>query len=113
MAIHHLGYREWDQPRTGHWLRPKYIALSGIALVWRRKWLRLMLMLAWLPIAVPAFGIFAFESSLNEPGFLRVVANLIAGPLQRPDIAFMVLADPESARHEVWTLLIMAFATRN
>lgn len=109
MAIHHLGYREWDQSRTRHWLRPKYIALSGIALVWRRKWLRLMLMLAWLPIAVPAFGIFAFESSLNEPGFLRVVANLMAGPLQRPDIAFMVLADPESARHEVWTLLIMAF----
>ncbi len=109
MPIHDLGYRPWNGEKCGRWLRPRFIAASGIALVWRRKWLRLMLMLAWLPIFVPAIGIFAFEYSSTEPQMLQFVGNLVGGPLQRPDLAMQLLADPDSARHEVWTLLIMAF----
>ena len=109
MAIHDLGYRIWDGVRTKGWTRPLYIASSGVALVWRRRWLRLMLMLAWLPIFVPALGIFAFEYSSTEPEMLQVVINLVGGPLQRPDLAVQLMTDRDGARHEVWTLLIMAF----
>lgn len=109
MAIHDLGYRSWVGDRTKSWSRPLFIATSGVTLVWRRRWLRLMLMLAWLPIFVPALGIFAFEYSSSEPEMLQVVINLVGGPLQRPDLAVQLMTDREGARHEVWTLLIMAF----
>lgn len=109
MPIHNLGYREWSGAKTSRWLRPRFISKSGIALVWRRRWLRLMLMLAWLPIMFSALGIFAFEYSATEPRAARVVANIIGGPLGRPDLALSLLADPDASRHDVWTVFIMAF----
>jgi len=109
MPVHDLGYRGWDGSKTNRWLRPRFIALSGITLVWRRRWLRVMLMLAWLPILVPAIGIFAFEYSENEPGMKRFVANFVGGPLGRPDLALGVMADADASRHDVWTLFIMGF----
>ena len=61
MPVHDLGFRHWEGERTPAWLRPWFVARSGVSLVWRRRWLRTMLMLAWLPIVVPALGIFIFE----------------------------------------------------
>ncbi len=56
MPVHDLGYRAWLGQRMPRLLRPWVVAKSGIALVWRRKWLRLMILLAWLPIVFPALG---------------------------------------------------------
>jgi len=109
MPVHDLGYRAWEGSRTPRILRPLFVAQSGVSLVWRRKWLRLMLMLAWLPIVVPAFGIFAFEYSSTEPGMQRFVVQFLSGPMQRPDLAMLSMSDPNAARHEVWTMLIMTF----
>jgi hypothetical protein len=69
----------------------------------------MMLMLAWLPIIVPAMGIFAFEYSATEPGAQRPVAGFLRGPMQRPDLALETMRDPSSARHEVWSTLILAY----
>jgi hypothetical protein len=85
------------------------VARGGVSLVWRKRWLRMMLMLAWLPIIVPAFGIFAFEYSSTEPDMQQMVFQFLRGPLQRPELAWEVIRDPESARHEVWSTLILAF----
>ncbi len=46
-----------------------------------------MLMLAWLPMIVPALGIFIFEYSSTEPQMQRGVSQMLRGPLQRPDLA--------------------------
>jgi ABC-2 type transport system permease protein len=109
MPVHDLGYRPWQGRRTPRILRPLFVAQSGVSLVWRRRWLRTMLMLAWLPIVFPAFGIFAFEYSSTEPGMQQFVVQLLSGPFQRPDLAMVALTDPDAVRHEIWTILILGF----
>jgi ABC-2 type transport system permease protein len=109
MPLHDLGYRRWQGSRTPRLLRPLYIARSGVSLVWRRRWLRTMIILAWLPIIVPAFGIFAFEFSTTEPEMRQAAFQFLRGPMQRPDLAMAAMTDPSSIRHEVWSTLILAF----
>ena len=109
MPVHDLGYRNWQGKRTHRLLRPLFVARSGITLVWRRRMIKLMLMVAWLPMIVPAGGIFAFEYSATEPGLRRVIVQALRGPMQRPDLSKQVLEDPTAARHEVWSTLILAF----
>ena len=110
MPVHDLGYRAWLGRRMPRLLRPWVVAKSGIALVWRRKWLRLMILVAWLPIVFPSLGIFVFEFSSTEPDFQRVIVQLMRSPmLNQAEIADAILADPDSARHQVWATLILAF----
>lgn len=109
MPVHDLGYRSWEGRRTPQLLRPLSVARSGISLVWQRKWLRMMLILAWMPIVFPALGIFAFEYSATEPEWRDTTEGLLEGPLGRPDLAFMASNDPDSVRHEVWSTFILTF----
>ncbi len=109
MPVHDLGYRAWRGIRMSRLLRPWVVARSGIALVWRRRWLRLMIIFAWLPIVVPAIGIFTFEYSSTDPEMKRFIFQFLRGPLQRPDLAYTVSQDHELARHEVWSTLILLF----
>ncbi len=109
MPVHDLGYRSWEGRRTPRLLRTISVARSGISLVWQRKWLRLMLILAWMPIVFPAMGIFAFEYSATEPDMREVTHELLRGPLGRPDLAFMATTDTDKVRHEVWSTFILTF----
>ena len=109
MPIHDLGYRSWQGKRTLRLLRPLFVARSGITLIWRRPLIKLMLMIAWLPIIVPAGGIFAFEYSTTDPALRRFVIQILSGPMQRPDLGIQVVNDPTAARHDVWSTLILGF----
>lgn len=109
MPVHDLGYRSWHGRRTARLLRPLAVARNGIMLVWQRKWLRLMLILAWLPIVFPAMGIFAFEYSAIEPDMRDLTEDLLDGPLRRPDLAFMATEDQDAVRLEVWSTFILTF----
>ncbi len=109
MPIHDLGFRAWTGDRSWRVVRPWVVARSGISLVWRRRWLRIMLLLAWLPIVVPAMGLFAFEYSSTEPELQQFVVQILRGPLQQQELARQIVSDPEGARHQVWSTLILAF----
>jgi len=109
MPVHDLGYRSWKGQRTARLLRPLAVASSGISLIWQSKWLRLMLVLAWLPIVFPALGIFAFEYSPTEPELREITYEVLKGPLGRPDLAFMATDNPDAVRHEVWSTFILVF----
>nr|WP_236649277.1 hypothetical protein [Rhodopirellula sp. SM50] len=109
MPVHDLGYRKWSGVRADQFLRPLVIARGGVALILKRRWLRMLLVLAWLPVMLPALGIFAFEFSSTEPDMQRMIVSTVSGPLGRPDLGALILADPESARHEVWSTLILAY----
>jgi len=65
-------------------------------------------MLAWLPIAIPAFGIFTFEYSATEPELRGLVAQML-NEMNRPELAMQSLNDPSRARHEVWSVLILTY----
>jgi len=109
MPVHDLGYRAWEGRRTARLLRPFAVARSGVSLIWQSKWLRLMLVLAWMPIVFPALGIFAFEYSATEPEMRDITHTLLQGPLGRPDLAFMATDNPDSVRYEVWSTFILTF----
>ncbi len=109
MPVHDLGYRAWGGRRTPRILRPLSVARSGVSLVWQRKWLRMMLILSWMPIVFPALGIFAFEYSATESEMRKITHELLRGPLGRPDLAFMATENPDQVRHEVWSTFILTF----
>lgn len=109
MPVHDLGYRGWEGRRTKPQTRPLVVARGGISLIWRSRWLRMMLMLSWLPVLVPAIGIFFFEYSTTEPGWRGAAYQMIEGPLQRPDLAAVALEDPALVRHEIWSTLILTY----
>ena len=94
MPVHDLGYRKWVGKRNHQLIRPLYVARSGIMLIWRRRMLKLLLMLAWLPIAIPAVGIFCFEQGITDVTYRRVIIRTLQGPMERPDLAAQMLQDP-------------------
>ena len=109
MPVHDLGYRGWNYRKTAKILRPVHVALSGIALVWGRRWLRFMLLLSWLPVVIPAGGLFAFEFSSTNEDVRDAVFGILSGPLGQPELAVEASMDPDSARHQVWSNLIRVF----
>lgn len=109
MPVHDLGYREWTGNRSATVVRPFVIAHRGVGLILKRRWLRIMLVLAWLTMVVPALGIFAFEYSTTDPEIQQVIVGVVSRPLGRPDLAQQIVTDPQGARHEVWSTLILTY----
>jgi len=109
MPVHGLGYREWVGKRNHPLIRPLFVARSGITLIWRRRMIKLLLMVAWLPMAIPAIGIFCFEQGITDQTYQRFISQTLRGPMERPDLAMQMLEDPVSIRHEVWSTLILGF----
>ncbi len=109
MPIHDLGYRSWNGNRSARILRWLTVAKGGIQLVLKRKWLRFMLLIAWLPVVFPAMGIFAFEYSGTDPGIQKGIVEVISVPLGQPELGRLIVDDPDLARHQVWSTLILAF----
>lgn len=109
MPVHDLGYRPWTGRRMSRLLRPWVVAKSGIALVWRRRWLRLLILLAWLPIAVPAMGIFVFEYSSSDPQMQRAFFTSLTRMTRWLAMSMPEFSDHESARHPIWSTFILIF----
>jgi hypothetical protein len=109
MPVHDLGYRAWSGERMTRLLRPLIVAQGGISLVWRRRWLRMMIIFSWMPILIFGFAIFMFEYAATEEGPRQLISQLLAWQLQRPDLALAVVTDHAASRHDVWATLILTF----
>ena len=126
MPIHDVGYRRWDGDVSTMWLRWAVVAGAGIRLVWKSSWLRRMLIFAWLPTAVTGIGFFVYEQSLEHKQWRAMALQVMdwylegratAGASEFEMDSMRELAalrekfkrDPEEVRHEVWSLLLMAF----
>lgn len=109
MPIHDVGYRRWDGELDRFWPRWLVIAGAGIKMVWKSHWLRRMLLLSWLPAAYFGFAFFAYEQALERP-IGKPTLLLVIQRLPHSDSVLQAYEeDPESARHEVWSLLLMTF----
>ncbi len=109
MPVHDLGYRKWGGLRSAQFLRPLVIARGGISLIFKRKWLRLLIVMAWLPVLLPAVGIFAFEYSSTEPDLREFIVGAVTHPLQNPELGALISVDQAAARHDVWATLILGY----
>ena len=66
MPIHDLGYRSWQgqlRPAAFRWW---VIAQTGVRLAWRNRWLRRLVLLAWLPTLYLGLAFFFYEQWLTR-----------------------------------------------
>lgn len=110
MPIHDLGYRAWQGRLMPEVTRFWVIAQTGIALAWKNRWLRRLLLLAWVPALYLGVALFLFEQALARPDYLRIAlefASLFPGI----DVVREALetGDPAVARHTAWTWLLLTF----
>jgi len=126
VPIHDVGYRRWGGAISSVWMRWVVVAGAGIRLVWKSHWLRRMLFFAWLPAAVTGVGFFAYEQALEHPQWRTAARHTIdfyansqlgwqslessAGePAGVAAVKAAFEEDPESARHGIWSMLLMVF----
>ena len=67
MPIHDLGYRPWKGELGGAYARTRAIAAAGIKLVGKSRWLKRMLIVAWLPVLYWGIAFFFVGQSLEQP----------------------------------------------
>ena len=74
MPLHDLGYRAWQgrpEPERRRWW---VIAQTGSRLAWRSRWLRRLMLVAWLPMVYMGIGFFAYEQWSFRPKRARPAA---------------------------------------
>ena len=67
MPVHDLGYRPWKGSLRGPVSRTKGIAMAGIELVGKSRWLKRVLIVAWLPVIYWGIAFFFVGQSLEQP----------------------------------------------
>ena len=77
MPLHDLGYRRWSGRLNPQIVRWWVIAQTGVRLAWRSRWLRRMLVLAWMPAIVCGGFFFALENALNNPDRTKTILKVM------------------------------------
>ncbi len=111
VPLHDLGYRRWTGSLNPQIVRWWVIAQTGIRLTWRSRWLRRMLVLAWLPAALCGAAFFALENSLDNPTEVTQVLRIMSRNYpQAGMIADQIKADdPHAARIALWPMILLTF----
>ncbi|MEQ8790375.1 MAG: ABC transporter permease subunit [Pirellulaceae bacterium] len=111
MPIHDLGYRAWSGLRGAEMLRWPVIAQNGFLRAWNNRWLRRLMILAWVPATYFGVVFFFYERALlsveNERA-IEIFKTLIPADFsQQVDRA--TEGDPVENRHYLWTQLLFMF----
>ena len=97
MPIHDLGYRPWQGTRVPEVGRFWAIAVTGVRLAWKNRWLRRILYLTWLPALYLSVGFLFYEQWLAQERPRHAVESFLSG--------FPVVQD----RHHAWSWLLWVF----
>lgn len=110
MPIHDLGYRAWKGRLMPEISRSWVIAETGISLAWKNRWLRRLLLLAWLPAVYFGAAFFFFEQALGNREEIRVALSFVP-PFPGVEVvrAALETGDPATARHMAWAWLLLGF----
>jgi hypothetical protein len=81
MPIHDLGYRPWKGTRKSQLSRWSIIAQAGIQLAGKNRWLRRMLIVAWLPVLYWGIAFFFVGQTLEQPIQSKVPMNAVGEEL--------------------------------
>ncbi len=82
MPIHDVGYRPWNYQKSPVWTRWLIIAQSGIRLTFKSKWIRRVMLFAWLPVLFWASAFFGVEQMLGQNGLGASASNEILTPAE-------------------------------
>lgn len=111
MPIYELGYRHWEGELKSPVFRCWAITRAGIALGFRSKILKRLLLAAWTPLLYFAPLFFAIGYATDpargltpDSGWYAFVRGFLG-----PDLADRMLRDPESVRPAAWALAFHYF----
>ena len=112
MAVHNIGYREWNGNRKSDLLRWTVITTTGVIRAWQNQWLRRLVLAVWIPAIWFGAGFFAWEQALENPELLsrRSPVRAVMAMTMGREVAMLV--DPndlEGSREIVWSWLIYGF----
>jgi ABC-2 type transport system permease protein len=111
MPIHDLGYRAWNGARSGQLLRWTVVAQNGFARAWNSRWLRRLLIFAWIPATYFGAVFFLYERAMLAPQnqrSIQVLQRLAPDNLQ-DDLARITAGNAAENRHYVWSGLLFTF----
>ncbi len=109
MPLHDVGYRAWEGAKSSPLLRWLAITITGIQIAFRSSWLARTLIVSWVPAIAMGIGFFIYEQSIVRPEMRQVGANMLAVAGASQQVIQLAVSDPEEARHEVWSAILMAF----
>jgi ABC-2 type transport system permease protein len=118
MPIHDLGYRAWPGKYSSDRLRFWVIASTGIRVAGRNKWLRKVLLAAWLPTFGLAALIFGYERLLENREIALTTSEVrhsvlgeLGGELQDGDVVVEALMKEnlQEGRHLMWSWLLSTY----
>jgi ABC-type transport system involved in multi-copper enzyme maturation permease subunit len=112
-GVNHLGYRGWSGRRSPGWLRWTVISAVGVRRAWPNKWLKRMLLLAWLPALWFGIGFFLWEQAALYPDWRDTLTPFLQGMPHTPEFAnirqSLQTGNMADGRHTVWAWLLQTF----
>ena len=112
-GVNNLGYRGWSEARVPGWTRWWVITDVGVRRAWQSRWLRRMLVFAWLPAIWFGVGFFIWEQAALHSEWRQLLGPFLNGMPQTPEFDTLREAirtgDLESSRHTVWAWLLQSF----
>ncbi len=109
MAVHNLGYRAWSGELAPAWSRFVVITTTGVRRAWTSRWLRRMMMFAWMPALALGIAFFIFENFVGGATSSEMGANaLVASPLG-PLLQGVDADDMSELRHNAWARLLLLY----
>ena len=118
MPVHDVGYRAWKGQPTHALSRWKIIAATGIRLAIKSRWVRRLLLAAWLPVLYWGIAFFVLEQGLNDgPGLMSQIDDnaglLREGLPMLPQVDALAESlesgDNAADRNTIWNWLLMTF----
>jgi len=127
MPLHDVGYRAWRGRLQPPWAAVGAIAVTGLKLAWKSRWLRRALLLAWSPTLFFAASFFAFEQAVDEGRLtslteratrggdldgVGILGTILANTLGRGAAPAAIPGDAahlSATRRLVWTRLLLTF----
>jgi len=63
----------------------------------------------WLPVLIAGLDFFSYEQSINHREARRGLARFLSRALEDRELADLLMSHPASARHEVWSTILLTF----
>lgn len=112
-VVNRLGYRGWSGQLEKGWLRWTVISSVAIRRSWQSRWLRRMMLLAWLPALWFGVGFFLWEQAALYPEWRQGATNFLGGLPATAEFnqirGAIQSGNLESSRHTVWAWLLQTF----
>lgn len=112
-GVNNLGYRGWNEQLVPGWMRWWVITEVGVKRAWQSRWLRRMMMFAWLPAIWFGVGFFIWEQAALHQEWRQMLGPFLRGMPPTPEFdamrSAMQTGNLGDSRHSVWAWLLQSF----